>query len=593
MTVSIRRVLLGGLVAAIGLASGAAPAQDGDNEPLVIVPLEDADGEADGAGHPPAPATPDLDLEVETLEAVSAETAGTLDTKSGGFGHDMWRGSDGALVALVMPEIRGGAGSRVMTNLARRLLLTAGSAPEGDAGDLLGARIGRLVAIGRQDDVPGLIDSAGLRALTAAGHRGRIEALLLDGDNDAACQAARDALATGDDDTIALTLVFCQRLAGRHAAAELGLAVLRDAGAPVGERYLALDRGLARGRPVPLDSLEGVSPLLFAMTLATGAGLSPDRFAAAPAPILRAASMREALPLEVRLHAAERAVAAGAMEGAELAVLYGRTPFSDDEIAHALARAEDLAGPFGRALLYRAAARHDLPAGKAEALSAMLRHAAGEDGKDGFIAAARAIGEETARLTPDARLAWFSGDAAMALLAGGMPEHAARWWPLLEDRARDDAVAAAQVAALWPIYRLAFGEQFPDDGARMLRWWDAGARLDPGGVPAQAELYLALFAALDDRVAEALTVDALAAPPSEAAAGRRTGAAGRMMALDAAARDGRTGEIVLLSLALLGPDGPAEADAVVLRRVVEALRSAGLGREARLLAMEAAFANGI
>ena len=305
MTVSIRRVLLGGLVAAIGLAPGAAPAQDGDNEPLVIVPLEDADGEADGAGPPPAPATPDLDLEVETLEAVSAETAGTLDTKSGGFGHDMWRGSDGALVALVMPEIRGGAGSRVMTNLARRLLLTAGSAPEGDAGDLLGARIGRLVAIGRQDDVPGLIDSAGLRALTAAGHRGRIEALLLDGDNDAACQAARDALATGDDDTIALTLVFCQRLAGRHAAAELGLAVLRDAGAPVGERYLALDRGLARGRPVPLDSLEGVSPLLFAMTLATGAGLSPDRFAAAPAPILRAASMREALPLEVRLHAAE------------------------------------------------------------------------------------------------------------------------------------------------------------------------------------------------------------------------------------------------------------------------------------------------
>lgn len=180
----------------------------------------------------------------------------------------------------------------------------------------------------------------------------------------------------------------------------------------------------------------------------------------------------------------------------------------------------------------------------------------------------------------------------MAMLAAGMPEAGARWWPLLEDRARNDAVAAAQVAALWPMFRLAFGEQLPDDGTRMRSWWDASARIAPDRVARQAEIYLALLAALDDRAAQALMVEALATPPVLDAADEETSDSGVLLAFEVAVDEGRLGEAVLLALIALGPDGPAGADPIVLRTVVRGLKQLDLGREARLIALEAAFANG-
>ncbi|MBT7613779.1 MAG: hypothetical protein HN577_11270, partial [Rhodospirillaceae bacterium] len=476
---------------------------------------------------------------------------------------------------------------------ARRLLLTAASAPQGEVGDLLGARIDRLIALGLQNDVPGLIRSAGQQALTPAGHRAGVDALLLDANNDAACQAARDALATSNDDAIALALIFCQRLAGEDSAAELGIAILQDTGGEVDDRFLELDRGIASGQPVALESLDQATPLLFAMALATGASIPEDALLDAPAPLLRAISRLEALPLETRLRAAERAVAAGAMSGGELGDLYRLATFNDDQIVNALSRADDAAGPVGRALLFQAALQQSLAAARAEAISALLRHAAAEDGQAGFLAVSRATGSEIAALVPGAELAWFSGEAAMALLAAGMPEAAARWWPLLEDRARNDSVAAAQAAVLWPIYRIAFGEQLPDDGTRMRQWWDASARLAPERVVGQAEMYVALLAAFDDRSAENLIVETLATPPAiETPDATVISDAGLLLALEAASREDRLGETVLLALVALGSGGPATADPMVLRAVVDALREVGLGREARLLAMEAAFAKG-
>jgi len=587
MTVSIRSVVATAFVLSLGVAAGPAGAQE-DNEPLVIIPL----GEPDNARSGSVTAESGSELEVEVLESVNAGAAGTLNADDG-LGADLWRGSNARAVALLVPRIESGTGSQVMTDLARRLLLTSGALPLGDIGDFLGARTDRLIAIGRQDDVAGLVDSAGQRAMTPAAYQSEVELLLLRGDNDAACQVAQNALATGTDDGTAMTLVFCQRLAGQNAAADLGLAVLEDTGAQLDDRFMALDHGLASGQAVSLDSLAGADPLLFAMTLATGTTLDPALLDDAPAPIMRAAAMLDALPFETRLVAAERAVAAGTMDGATLGRLYSAASFNEEQIVNALSRADQTTGPLGRALLFQAAQRQTLPAAKAEALSSLLRHAARDDGQLGFLAASRGIAPDVIGIVAGSEVAWFSGDASMALLAAGEPEAAARWWPLLEDRARNDQVAAAQAAALWPIFRLAFGEQLADDGSRMATWRDARARIAPERLPEQTELFLALMAALDDRAAESLTVDALAAPATTQATAQQTSNAGERVALAAAARDGRVGDAVLLSLVLLGSDGPAGADPIVLGEVIEVLRAIDLGREARLLAMEAAFANAI
>lgn len=55
----------------------------------------------------------------------------------------------------------------------------------------------------------------------------------------------------------------------------------------------------------------------------------------------------------------------------------------------------------------------------------------------------------------------------------------------------------------------------------------------------------------------------------------------------------RVGETVLLSILMLGPDGTLGADAALLRDVVVALRTVGLDREGRTLALEAALVNGL
>ena len=343
MTVLIRERLLAlGFAGLITVGVQAAQAQnDVDNQPLVIIPL----GDSEVLGGAASTDTSGSGLVVESLAPVSADAAGSLDAAAGGFGVDLWRDSDGQLIGVLLPRIPGGTGSQVMTDLGRRLLLSAARAPEGETGDLLGWRIDRLIALGLQNDVPDLITSAGQQALTPLGHKGRIDALLLAGEQERACQAARDAVVTGDDVNAALTLIYCQRVAGQDAAADLGLQILRDNGAEFDERFLALDQSLVSGQPASLETLEDASPLLLAMALSGGTRMSPDLLASAPAPVLRAVAVHDALPLETRLTAAEAAVAAGAMTGEELGALYGTAAFSADQITNALARADTTTGP--------------------------------------------------------------------------------------------------------------------------------------------------------------------------------------------------------------------------------------------------------
>ena len=59
-----------------------------------------------------------------------------------------------------------------------------------------------------------------------------------------------------------------------------------------------------------------------------------------------------------------------------------------------------------------------------------------------------------------------------------------------------------------------------------------------------------------------------------------------LMGLDRAAAGGRTGEVVLLSLLLLGERGPAASDTITLGRIVSALRRVGLVEDAGALALE-------
>lgn len=60
-----------------------------------------------------------------------------------------------------------------------------------------------------------------------------------------------------------------------------------------------------------------------------------------------------------------------------------------------------------------------------------------------------------------------------------------------------------------------------------------------------------------------------------------------------ASDSGRFGEALLLNLLALGNSGTVDADPIVLSHVMKSFEQIGLAKEARLLAIEAAVAEGI
>lgn len=605
-----RRLLGAGLVAAAMLATAGARGQDA--EPLDIIPLEPIESDVvplepvepdvvssgevesievvEDIADPAAETAPQLpeetvadSLEMDALPALDTGRVGTIGEMTGGFSRDLWQNSDGAFIASLMGML--GSGTERVPDLARRLLLTTADPPADAVDDWLAMRIETLIALGLTGDAADLMQRAGRRALQGAGNRGKIDVLLLAGDGEEACQEVRTQLDEDDDPYLATALVFCQRLEGADAAAELSLSVLQDAGVDIDPRYLVLDRALATSTPVDLVTLGNVTPLMFAMALAGAAEVSAGFLDHASLPILRAIAGRAGLPAALRLAAAERATARGFMAPADLASLYLEAGPSTDTQADPLIRARMFQELEGAALAED----------RAKLIASFVQLGARAPEPWVFRAVAMAAATEVAALAPGNELGWFSTQAVLTLLAAGAAEDAAGWWPLIEQRALLDHAAAAEAAVFWPLLRLWMGDDLFDDGTAMHTWWRTVVGVAPERARRLGELYLVLLAALGDRIAEPILHDVLLATsgdrhlvPRESA-----GDAGLVVALSAASRDGRLGEALLLSTILLASQDPSRVDVRSAAVVIGALKSLGLEREARLLALEVAFANAV
>lgn len=567
-------------------STNAVLAQSDSNEPLFIIP--GFDQEISGQGVPENVVAPEV--EVEALTAPSGGGAGTLDAATGGLPSDMWRDADPAIAQALLPNIPTATDSAAMNRLAGRLLLSAAEPPRAiDPAEFLGYRVDRLVALGRGDDAEALLSSAGNLSREPAVMGPRINQMLLEGDIASACPLVREILRADDGVYWQEAMIFCQRIADQDAQADLGLSLLRDQGADISPLFLRLDRAV-RGEPgATLDSLADVTPLLLAMALQADVAILPAAVSDGEPAILAALAQDQDLTLDTRLPAGEIAVAQAVLDPAELGAIYDEVTFTDAERANALSSAQKIGGPKGRALLYQAGQTQPTETARAEVYRALLANAVADGGIVSYAAIARVIAPEvsTLRLTPE--LSWFAGDAVAALLVAGDPEAAARWWPLLEDRARSDGTALAETHSLWPLMRMAFGDQLPDDGERMKVWWEQIAADTESNPRARGEIYASLLTGLDDAAVDPLLPELLIGPQESQEAVQKT------VLIDAMIRSARTqqiGQTVLVALVVLGNGGPSGADAVTLGAVVSALREVGLGQDARLIALEAAFANG-
>lgn len=575
--------------------AGQAPA--GAPVRLTPPPLEGAPGAPappaptlSGAGAAPGGArVPQGGIQIDTLTSVDPDTAGALTAGGGGFGTAMWEGTDRTLVDLLLPRLPVNAASSAMRGLMRRLLLSATAAPRGQSrrGELVALRVGLLADMGDFSGVNALLEATPARIQYDLMMRVESDARLLANDIARACALATAQIQKQDDPYWQKAFIFCQALAGEHDKAALGVALLRESGVEDPVFFVLVD-ALASGAPAALEGLPDPSPLHLAMARAAKAQLPADVISTDRPGVLRTIAISPNAPVELRLEAAERAEAAGALPVDALRQLYTSIPFSDEDLANPLTRAEAESGPLSRALLYRTSLIQTVPTAQAEAVARALALAR-EGGR--YASTVRAFLPVLKRIGPSTELVWFAPEAVRALMIGGLPEAAENWLGLLRASALFNTESGAVLGALMPVARLALNTDTwsPD----MLRLWWEGEKSREGARERAALLYT-LFESLGEPVPQPLWA-ALFDGPDKTTVAMPHPALWDRLAKASSAEGGaaRVGETVLLSLLALGEGGPGEVDPVILRRVLTSLGAIGLGKEARDLAVEAALAAGL
>ncbi len=584
------------LVAAVVAATPAAWAADETalQAPMTLVPLD--------GGVPAAllttPAAPGrAAIEVNPLGDISLDSVGVLGPDNGGFGQDLWRGTDRTVVESLLHRLPSDVRSPTLRELARRMLLTIATPPVMPSGappprgsSLLVIRADRLAAMGEVDGLNELLAVVPSRLDDETMARVRVDGLLVAQENDEACRQIRNGISTYNARPYwQKAMVFCNMVAGDTNKVMLGVDLLRELGAADDPVFLTLASAVVGGKAeVPADT--SLTPLYLAMLGAAGQPVPPSAVALAPPGLLVAIARSPTADIAVRAQAAELATAAGLLTGEALAQIYDAFTFTPEQLSNAISTYESGPGPMARAMLYQAARAQSLPATRAEVLRVALQpnNAAQIGGVGVYQAAVRAFLPLLLEVPASSELAWFASTAGRALYAAGQFEAANAWLALGRQEAILNPQAATAVAALWPYSRLAGDAAMTTAGS--LAGWSAMSGTTGDAAQARRQALLrAAFQALGEQ--DGLSWSTIAAAADVPA--RPLPAAALLYALQEASESQRVGETVLLTLVVLGAAGPADSHILALRSAIAALNRLGLGQEARALAIEAALANGV
>jgi len=220
-----------GLLGLTALPSAPATAQVG--KPVQLVPQAAPDNGAPPAapeagtttGQPAAP----QGFEITPLEAVGADYAGTLEPDKGGFGIDMWRGTDRVRVERLLPLLKPTV-SPILAELTRRLVLSNAASPagKGSGAGLLPPRVRLLADMGLAEDAVAVLKLLPADQRDAASARLLVELFWRAGDLDGACAVVQESVPRLPADSFwQEATIFCQLHAGQSSEAMLGLDLLR------------------------------------------------------------------------------------------------------------------------------------------------------------------------------------------------------------------------------------------------------------------------------------------------------------------------------------------------------------------------------
>ncbi len=523
-------------------------------------------------------------VEVDTLASVDPDSVGLLDPSQGGFGVDLWQGADKALIERLLPRLAAATRSRFTRDLTLKLLLSRATAPSGAPGgrSLLTLRVERLLALAEVEPAVKLLRLAPVETASEAHARVEVESLFYQNDNAGACAKVRGFVRQHRGRYWQQANAFCLALAGDHARSSMVADILRERGADIGPAFFTLVDALAGDERAVVESLPDPGALKLAMMRAANRRLPDDAIASGRPDVLRAVALSPNADLGLRLDAAERALAVGAISADELIELYGAVEFGPDQLANPLTAAQSAWGPRARALLLRAAAGADHGTARAEILRRAWDLSRDKGGHAVMLGASIPI---LAAIEPAAELVWFAADAARTLFAAGRAGKAMAWYMLTASEAENSAEARAAALALWPLAQIAdAADELPWRPDGLAAWWTATREAGGDGVRARALMVFSVLQALGEPVAPAAWTGLLGDTMTTNAT---IPDAALWHALGQAADKRQLGLTVLLALLALGEQGAGAADPLTVVKTIEALESVGLEAEARVLALEA------
>lgn len=567
MTVSRARFLPGaalGVTVAVTLLCAAPasfaqvpdPGSSGLGRPLRLGPPPADQGPGGPGAIPDAPASSASGssgpIRVEELAPPAPDAAGTLLPGRGGLPEPVWRATPRRVVDSLLPALPVHGSSPTLRSLAHRLLLTAAAPPAGSGPSVVAARVEALSRMGAWAQAKTLAEAVpGLLAETGAANAW-LGGALLGGDPGDACTHPP---ALGEGEALRLDLV-CRIAAGRNGEAALTADLMRERG--MDDPALALLADIAtRGPAGPIGSLPDPRPIHVALLRLADLAAPKDAFGTGDPGLLAALAANPRNPASLRIEAAERAAAGAALDAEGLTAIYVDTEEGRGGVFRRLSAEMP---PVERVALV------------AQAVAGLTPPALA--GTPGLVWA-----EALAPASAAPEVAGHAAAVSRLLLAQGMAEAAHPWFDLL--RSADPAEAAR----LWPLAALAGLVSAGDDEPLMETWIG-----DPRAGSEGRALRMASLLAVLDAVGRPVPAQAWAATIGTERSRVALPSPALFQRLRDAALAGASGEVVLVSLVMLGDEELGEIPASVLVPVLRSLRAVGLDAEARALAREAVLA---
>jgi len=577
-----------------------------------------------------------IGVQIDSLQAINADEAGILTSETGALGTGLWKGTARSLVDKLLAGLPITPSPPVLRDLLSRLLLSPARVPDGSDDTeekLIEKRVRMLVAMSNLRGAEQLLNALPTQARTGALLEAESDLRLLAGDHARACNLAKREMPIRPTAYWQKVFVICQVIDGERDKAALSVSLMRELG-EADETYLLLADALTAGAEIELKSLPAPDPLLMAMARIAKVDLPGDALAASQPAVLNAIATSPNVSKAMRLEAAERADASGALPIEILRQLYTSVDFTDADLADPLSRAEVEFGPMVRALLYHTSLVQTLPVAQAEAVQRAF-DLAREEGRYGSMA--KIFQSVLRRVPPSSDLLWFAPEAIRAFIAAGNSDRARPWTELLSGQAQINPVHADAVARLQPVVWFSQAKPEKEPAEFLDSWWQAVAK-DDGARSRAVHLYSVLEAfgvevgrekweplvgtvpraavtlpdpglwrrllalsEADTPLSGDVKETAVRAAPADTSQALSLASEGSELASDVTAAPlaepvsgtPRTGEAILLALHVIGERGSDRVGPFVLKGVLEALRAVGLEKEARQLALESLLAAGI